>query len=123
MSILALLVLIAIFGAVILRINSRTDGLLKREKWSLAWRRATANDWPPVKSLGYDHNWARKTGTGFVAEHGDELLYLIDRDWFGFPDPPQWGLASFNQKTRKWRLWGNFDDLPMGWKVPEPLYA
>jgi hypothetical protein len=58
-------------------------------------------------------------GTGYVAEAGDERLFLFSRDWFGWPDPPEWGLASFNNASRQWHLWGSFDALPSSWKVSE----
>jgi hypothetical protein len=98
-------------------------GFLERAGWPLTWRRAGLEDWPPVSALGDDHDWARKMGTGFVAEFGDETLFLIDRDWFGWPDPPQWGLASFDRAGAKWQLWGNSDTLPPAWTVPDPLYS
>lgn len=104
------------------RSRSIRSGFSERASWSLDWRRAGADDWPPSHALGQDYDWARKTGTGFIANFDDETLYLIDRDWFGWPDPPQWGLASYDRVPHKWRLWGNFDDAPPAWKLPEPLY-
>ena len=98
------------------------SGFNERAHWPLNWRRAGVEDWPTLSSLGSDHDWARKSGTGFVAEYGDEQLFLIDRDWFGWPDPPQWGLASYDRTRNKWRLWGNFDDVPTAWSLPDPLY-
>lgn len=98
-------------------------GYRERASWPLTWRRAGLTDWPAISALGDDHDWARKTGTGFVAEFGNETLFLIDRDWFGWPDPPQWGLASFDAAKGEWNLWGNFSDLPHAWTVPDPLYG
>ena len=106
-----------------LRSRSMKKGYRERASWPLTWRRAGLNDWPAISALGDDHDWARKMGTGFIAEFGDEVLFLIDRDWFGWPDPPQWGLASFYAASGEWQLWGNFSDLPSAWTVPEPLYG
>ncbi len=98
-------------------------GFRERAKWPLIWQHAEAENWPAMQALGDDHDWARKTGAGFVAEQGKERLFLIDRDWFGWPDPPQWGLASVDTVTETWNLWGNFSDLPAAWTVPDPLYG
>jgi hypothetical protein len=98
-------------------------GYRERASWPLNWWRASLDDWPPISALGDDYDWARKMGTGFVTEFGDEVLFLIDRDWFGWPDPPQWGLASFHKGQGKWALWGNFAVLPNAWKIPDPLYG
>ncbi|WP_434405745.1 hypothetical protein [Sphingobium sp. DN12] len=103
--------------------RSMKSGYRERIAWPLEWRPAAENDWPPMSELGDDHDWARKMGTGFVAEFGNEILYLIDRDWFGWPDPPQWGLASFDRTSETWRLWGNFSDLPINWTVPVQPYC
>ncbi|WP_448661314.1 hypothetical protein ACG3SL_11740 [Sphingomonas sp. CJ20] len=101
------------------RIKSGFDA---RAGWPLDWRRAGSAEWPTGHALGRDHEWARRTGTGFVAEFDDETLFLIDRDWFGWPDPPQWSLASHDRARDKWQLWGSFDDVPSAWKLPHPLY-
>lgn len=73
-------------------------------------------DWPPTEAVDSDIDWARRTGTGFIADNEAETLYLIDRDWFGWPDPPRWGLASRNKANDSWSLWGSFDDLPATWR-------
>ena len=104
-----------------LRSHSMKKGYRERASWPLAWRRAGLNDWPAVSVLGDDYDWARKMGMGFVAEFSNEVLFLIDRDWFGWPDPPRWGLASFDPANGKWNLWGNFSDLPSAWTVPAAL--
>jgi len=65
------------------RIWRRKAGLRLRTNWPLLWRFAGAEDGPPSALLSDDFDWGNKTGTGFIAHHGDETLYLIDRDWFG----------------------------------------
>jgi hypothetical protein len=56
----------------------------------------------------------------FVASHDGEDLLLIRNIWFGFPDPPEWGLASRpnGRNDVKWMQWGYFADLPSRWIVP-----
>jgi hypothetical protein len=98
-------------------------GCNERIQLLLDWRRATEADWPPEHALADDVDWSRQMGVGFVAEAGDEKLFLFSRDWFGWPDPPEWGLASFNKVNGEWHLWGSFDVLPSTWKVPEVVHA
>lgn len=100
------------------RIWRRKAGLRLRTNWPLLWRLAGAEDGPPSALLGNDFDWANKTGTGFVAHHGDETLYLIDRDWFGWPDPPQWSLASYDRRQDRHYVWGDFAECPPAWRLP-----
>ncbi|MGI4733483.1 MAG: hypothetical protein ACRYFW_17320 [Janthinobacterium lividum] len=95
----------------------------ERTQLALDWRPAVEADWPPEEVLSDDLDWVRKTGTGFVADRGNERLFLFNRDWFGWPDPPEWGLASVGNFDGKWHLWGSFDTLPETWKVPELVHA
>jgi hypothetical protein len=55
----------------------------------------------------------------FAVLDGEELL-LIDNTWFGWPDPPRWGLASLpaDRHELEWKHWGHFPDLPAEWKIP-----
>ena len=93
-------------------------GFAERAKLSLSWTPADA-EWPPASALADDLDFARQTGTGFVAENDGEKFFLIQRDWFGFPDPPEWGLVSQSKTDGTWHRWGSFDDLPANWKVSE----
>jgi hypothetical protein len=64
----------------------------------------------------------RKTGTGYVAEFDGKKWFLFDRDWFGWPDPPEWGLASYGA-GEGWRFFDDFDVLPDNWTVPKDRNA
>ena len=90
-------------------------GFAERAQRSLVWRKAEEADWPPAERVEADLDWVRRTGTGFVADSETETLYLFDRDWFGWPDPPRWGLASQAKADDSWHLWGSFDDIPQAW--------
>jgi hypothetical protein len=61
----------------------------------------------------------RKTGTGYVSEFDGKRWFLFDRDWFGWPDPPEWGLASYEADGEGWRFFDDFDVLPDNWIVPK----
>jgi hypothetical protein len=97
-------------------------GFLERAKLALEFSPGT-NEWPPEDAFAGDFDFARRTGTGFVAETDDEKFFLIHRDWFGWPDPPEWGLVSQSKSDGSWNRWGSFDDLPASWNVPEITYA
>lgn len=82
------------------------------------WRPACEEDWPPTEKLTGDLDWVRRTGTGWSAEFYEKRWFLFDRDWFGWPDPPEWGLASFNTREG-WRFYDDFDVFPSSWIVPK----
>ena len=89
------------------------------ERWPVAsWRPAVTEDWPPTEKLPGDLDWMRKTGTGYVSEFNGKRWFLFDRDWFGWPDPPEWGLASY-ATGEGWRFFDDFDVLPDTWIVPK----
>jgi hypothetical protein len=87
------------------------------------WRPATIEDWPPSDLLQGDLDWMRKTGTGYVSEFHGKRWFLFDRDWFGWPDPPEWGLASYEAAGEGWQFFDDFDVLPKNWIVPKVTNA
>lgn len=96
-------------------------GFSERAGLTLVWRKAGGADWPSEEVVGSDFDWARQTGTGYVADGGAETLYLIDRDWFGWPDPPRWGLASRMKADGEWHIWGSFDEVPSAWSFTDEI--
>jgi hypothetical protein len=98
-------------------------GFLERAELALEWREARKDEWPTEGALSDDLDWIRQTGTGFVSEINSEKLFLFERDWSGWPDPPGWGLASQSRSDLKWQVWGSFEPLPETWKVPESVDA
>ncbi|MCW4460299.1 hypothetical protein OK349_01150 [Sphingomonas sp. BT-65] len=55
----------------------------------------------------------------FYATHDGEDLLLMQLAWHGFPDPPEWRLASRpSGSDGPWESWGYFDDLPGHWRIP-----
>ena len=98
-------------------------GFVDRSQLPLVWRKAEAADWPPSNAVEVDLDWARRTGTGYVSDSEAETLYLIDRDWFGWPDPPRWGLVSRTKVDGSWHIWGSFDELPSMWSFVDEIIA
>ena len=88
---------------------------LKRIQWqAIAWQ-----EFPTDGIFGHDRAWFSERDIEFVASHEGEVLLLIRNIWFGFPDPPEWGLVSRASQDQEWRHWGHFPDLPAAWVVPE----
>ena len=91
--------------------------------WPAAtWRPAATEDWPQTDLLEGDLDWMRKVGTGYVSEFNGKMWFLFHRDWFGWPDPPEWGLASY-KANEGWRFFDDFDVLPGNWTVPKDSNA
>lgn len=66
---------------------------------------------PKTADLDPDiHYWARV---------GNELWFLVDRDWFGFPDPQQYALLIWNRSKKRLTQMGNFGRLPDTWTLPD----
>jgi hypothetical protein len=58
----------------------------------------------------------------FLAEHGGEEMLVMQLLWHGFPDPPEYRLATrpAGQTDVSWSSWGYFDAPPTAWIMPEP---
>ena len=55
----------------------------------------------------------------FYATHDGEELLLMQLAWHGFPDPPEWRLATRPSGSKgSWELWGYFGNMPKNWQVP-----
>lgn len=57
----------------------------------------------------------------FYASHDGEEILLMQLPWHGFPDPPEWRLASrlTDNADPAWASWGYFADIPSAWKLPD----
>jgi hypothetical protein len=55
----------------------------------------------------------------FVAECNGEDMLLMQLDWHGFPDPPEWRLATRPSGGESpWESWGYFAEVPGAWRLP-----
>jgi hypothetical protein len=75
----------------------------RRIAWTVvdqpAWRLAYAADWAPR----YD-----------ALVEGARYL-IVQHDWHGFPDPPEWALHVLDPDTGDARCLGCFDEWPEAW--------
>jgi hypothetical protein len=64
-----------------------------------AWRTLHAADWSPT----------------YEAEAGGRQYVLVQHDWHGFPDPPEWALHVMETDSGTARCLGCFDTWPEAW--------
>ena len=56
----------------------------------------------------------------YFATHDGEDMLLMQLIWHGFPDPPEWRLATRSEGSGDpWRSWGYFATIPSAWQLPE----
>lgn len=100
--------------------DEQERGFHERASKPIKWQPLVWDDFPADGIFGHPKEWFTSADVEFVASLEGEDLLLIHNVWFGFPDPPEWGLASrpSGQWDVKWRRWGNFAYLPVVWDVP-----
>jgi hypothetical protein len=103
-----------------LEADAQETGFHTRAGAAIVWIAIDWNSFPAEGIFGLDRSWFSGRDVRFVASTADEDLLLIHNSWFGFPDPPEWGLASRPSTDQKqpWRHWGHFSRLPSAWTVP-----
>jgi hypothetical protein len=71
--------------------------------------------------FGIEASDLRSFDVEFHATCDGEDMLLMRLIWHGFPDPPEWRLATrpSNRGTLSWVSWGYFADLPESWQIPE----
>lgn len=65
----------------------------------ISWREKHAADWAPA----------------FEAVIDGQRHLLVQHDWHGFPDPPEWALHVMDVKAFATRCLGCFDEWPEAW--------
>lgn len=98
--------------------DAQERGFHERALKPLVWTKVDWKNFPAEGIFGQDRDWFVSNDIAYVTTFDSEDLILIDNTWFGFPDPPRWGLASRAEGTTDWQLWGSFPDLPKAWTVP-----
>ena len=70
--------------------------------------------------FGIEVGKLRSSDVEFYATYDGEDMLLMRLIWHGFPDPPEWRLATrpSNRRDLPWASWGYFADLPERWRIP-----
>lgn len=108
--------------------DEQRRGFLVRAAKSIIWSRIDHAAFPEQGIFGHDRDWFISRDIEFFATFDGEHLVLIRNTYSGFPDPPEWGLASLPASRpasppasgdgNPWTPWGHFETLPSGWWVP-----
>lgn len=71
--------------------------------------------------FGRDAQMLIATDVEFYATHDGSDMLLMQLAWRGYPDPPEWRLATrpTGQIDHEWVSWGYFAELPAAWTMPE----
>ncbi len=95
-------------------------GFHKRANKAITWQKFPFTAFPAEGIFGRGLDWFRSLDVEFYASCDGEDFILIQNDWCGFPDPPEWGLASraSGGHDAKWEMWGYVPTLPEPWKMP-----
>lgn len=95
-------------------------GFYERSLKPLVWTKVDWKNFPEHGIFGQDRDWFSRHDITHVTTDDGEDLILIDSVYFGFPDPPRWGLASrpAGNRDAEWKAWGHFPRLPSAWQVP-----
>lgn len=100
--------------------DTQEQGFHRRAMKPIAWHEVPRKAFPPKGIFGHARDWFISAEVDFFASFDGEDLLLLRSTWHGFPDPPEWGLASrqCGRVDVPWTMWGRFPDLPVGWSVP-----
>jgi hypothetical protein len=105
------------------QVDEQERGFYQRALKPLVWTKVDWKNFPESGIFGRDRHWFVSHDIEYVTTFDGEDLILIRNTWFGFPDPPEWGLASrlAGNAEASWRMWGRFPDLTAAWQVVPDL--
>jgi hypothetical protein len=100
--------------------EKQKQGFLKRAARAIRWHPVLWESFPAEGIFGKNKTWFQSHDVAYVASLEAEHLILTQHVYQGFPDPPEWGLAS-RSNTRSyddWSHWGHFPQIPEAWELP-----
>ena len=107
-----------------------SDELADAQLVGFALRSEKPIEWVSIRAsreaiLGIDKQRLLSADAEFYATHDGEEMLLMRLAWHGFPDPPEWRLATRlgDGAEINWSSWGYFADLPAAWKMPDTSSA
>jgi hypothetical protein len=100
--------------------DEQERGFHQRALKPLIWSKVDWKNFAAHGIFGCDRDWFLRNDVAYVSTFDNEDLVLFQNMWHGFPDPPEWGLASrpAGNTAAKWEMWGHFPMLPGAWQVP-----
>lgn len=100
--------------------HRQNKGFRARAQKPIKWTRLWPYNFPDETLFGHSKDWFLSHNAEFFAVEDNEELLLTQNIWFGWPDPPEWGLMSrlAGEEGNVWKYWGHFVDIPKMWKVP-----
>ena len=101
--------------------DRQLTGFTDRAALPLEWKKPVDIGRVDEKRFGMEDEWFSGLDVEFYAVHEDEDYVLMQLIWHGFPDPPEWRLASrrSGKYDQQWEEWGYFTNLPIAWKFPK----
>jgi len=102
--------------------DTQENGFHQRAMKPIQWRPILWLDPTSDGLFGETRNWLRSLDAEYYALHDGEDLLLISNVYSGWPDPPEWGLATRptpeTPTAGGWSHWGHFANLPKAWGMP-----
>jgi len=96
--------------------NSQLKGFQERAAKTIGWTLLPAAG-PSL--FGIEKQKRVGADVGYFATHEGEDMLLMQLAWHGFPDPPEWRLATRSSgSVGPWESWGYFADMPATWQLP-----
>ncbi|WP_430415621.1 hypothetical protein [Parasphingorhabdus sp.] len=101
--------------------DKQEQGFHERALKQIVWQKILWDKIPESGIFGHQMNFLQSEDISYFASLDGEDLILIDNIWFGFPDPPRWGVASrpTGENGLPWQHWGHFPDLPETWQLED----
>ena len=101
--------------------DEQERGFRQRALKPLLWKKIHWDQFPEAGIFGQHRSWLQGKDIERFATIDGEDLFVIDNTWFGFPDPPRWGLVSrpIDQAESAWQHWKHFPVLPESWQLPD----
>lgn len=105
------------------KVDDQERGFHQRALKPLVWTRVDWKNFPENGIFGGDRDWVSRHNVDYVTTFDGEDLILIRNPWHGYPDPPEWGLASRSSGNTEasWEMWGSFPCLPTAWLIPDTV--
>lgn len=102
-------------------VDKQFEGFTLRATKIINWKHVSDSAWIAIKKFDLSDEKINELNVDYFAQADGEDLILLWNIWHGWPDPPEWGLASKPSGTNeKWHGWGYFAEMPEKWTFEKP---